>query len=102
MPLAYLLAILTIVSCLGYGLGLGKLVGIAGNVGDAGILGLLCFAILGCTIHFFSALTLTAQMTTLGVGTALAIIFGRDLLTQCKENPVSIFVGFSAFFHRQA
>ncbi len=102
MPLAYLLAILTIVACLGYGLGLGRLVGIAGNIGDAGVLGLLCFAILGCTIHFFSALALTAQMTTVGLGIGLAAIFGRDLVKLCKENPVSIFVGFSAFLHRQA
>jgi hypothetical protein len=102
MPLAYLLAILTIVSCLGYGLGLGKVLGIIGNLGDAGILGLLCFAILGCTIHFFSALSIGVQMITLSVGIALAIIFGRDLIKLCRETPLAILVGFSAFLHRQA
>lgn len=102
MPLAYLLAILTIGSCLGYGLGLGRLLGIIGNLGDAGILGLLCLAILGCTIHFFSALSIGVQITTLSVGIALAIIFGRDLIKLCRENPVAILVGFSAFLHRQA
>jgi len=102
MAQAYPLAIATIISCLGYGLGLGRLIGITGNLGDAGILGLTCVAILGCIIHFFSALTLVAQIATLGVGIALAVIFSRELLKQCKQNPVSVFVGFSAFFHRQA
>jgi hypothetical protein len=102
MPWAYLLAILTIVACLGYGLGLARLVRIAVNLGDAGILGLLCFAILGCAIHFFSALSLTVQMATLSVGIALAAILSRDLIRQCKQNPVAVFVGFSAFSHRQA
>ncbi len=102
MLLSYLLAILTIVSCLGYGLSLGRLTGVRGNMGDTGILGLVCFTILGCIIHFFSALTLTAQMATLGAGIALGVIFGRDLIALCTENPISVLVGFSAFFHRQA
>lgn len=99
---AYLLAVLTIVACLGYGIGLGRLLRVAGNLGDWGLLGLLCLAVLGCIVHFFSALTVTVQMVTLGAGIALAIIFSRELMVQCKENPVAIFVGFSAFLHRQA
>jgi hypothetical protein len=102
MPLAYLLAILTIVSCLGYGLGLGRLVGVSDNIGDAGILGLLCLAILGCIIHFFSPLAFLAQICALGLGMALAAVFGRDLIVFCKRNQVAIFVGLSAFLHRQA
>jgi hypothetical protein len=102
MAQAYLLAICTVISCLGYGLGLGRLIGIAGNLGDAGILGLICLAILGCIIHFFSSLTLTVQIASLGLGITLAVIFRRELLKQCKQEPVSIFVGFSAFFHSQA
>jgi len=102
MPLAYLLAILTLLACLGYGLGLRRLAGISGNLGDSGVLGLVCLAILGCVIHFFSALTITAQMATLGAGIALAAVFGRDLIQLSKQNPVAIFVGFSAFLHRQA
>jgi hypothetical protein len=100
--MAYLLAILTIVACLGYGLGLARIFRISGNLGDAGVLGLLSLAILGCVIHFFAALSATVQMVTLGAGIALAAVFWRDLIQQCKQNPVSIFVGLSAFLHRQA
>ena len=99
---AYLLAVLTIVACLGYGLSLGRLLRLPANLGDSGILGLFCLAVLGCIVHFFSALTVTVQNVTLAAGIVLAIIFGRELIKQCKENPVSIFVGFSAFLHRQA
>ena len=99
---AYLLAVLTIVACLGYGMGLGRLLRVSANLGDSGILGLLCLAFLGCTVHFFSALTATVQMIALGAGIGLAIIFSRQLIELCKENPMSIFVGFSAFLHRQA
>jgi hypothetical protein len=104
MALAYLLAILTVVACLGYGLGLARIVGIKANLnlGDAGVLGLLSLACLGCVIHFFAALSVMVQMATLGAGIALAAVFWRDLARQCQENPVSIFVGFSAFLHRQA
>ncbi len=102
MLVAYLLAILTIVACLGYGLGLARIFGIKANLGDAGVLGLLSLAGLGCVIHFFAALSIVVQIATLGAGTALAAIFWRDLAQLCKENPVSIFVGFSAFLHRQA
>ena len=102
MPVAYLLAILTVVACLGYGFGLARIFGIRANLGDAGVLGLLSLAGLGCVIHFFAALSVTVQMATLGAGIALAAVFWRDLAQQCKEHPVSIFVGFSAFLHRQA
>ena len=100
--MAYLLAILTIVACLGYGLGLARIFRISGNLGDAGVLGLLSLAMLGCVVHFFAALSATIQMVTLGAGTALAAVLWRDLMEQCKENPVSIFAGLSAFLHRQA
>jgi hypothetical protein len=39
---AYPLAIGAAVACLGYGFGLGRLLGIAVNIGDAGILGIAC------------------------------------------------------------
>lgn len=98
----YLLAFLTIAACLGYGLGLARILGIRVNLGDAGILGLLSLAFLGCVIHFFAALSSAVQVATLGVGIAATLIFWRDLATQTKQNTLAIFVGLSAFLHRQA
>ena len=99
---AYPLAIGAAVACLGYGFGLGRLLGIAVNIGDAGILGMACIAILGCTIHFVSALSTTVQIVAIGVGLALCLVFRDELIRQCRGNLVSILVGLSAFFHRYA
>lgn len=99
---AYPLAIGAAVSCLGYGFGLGRLLGIAVNLGDAGILGLACLVLLGCAVHFVSALSTTVQIVTLGVGLALCAAFRRELIERCRGNLVPILVGLSAFFHRYA
>jgi uncharacterized MnhB-related membrane protein len=99
---AYALAIGAAVSCLGYGFGLGRLLGIAVDVGDAGILGLTCIAILGCAIHFVSALSTPVQMVTLGAGLELCLVFRDELIRRCRGNSVSILVGLSVFFHRHA
>jgi uncharacterized MnhB-related membrane protein len=99
---AYALAIGAVVSCLGYGFGLGRLLGIAVDVGDAGILGIACIAILGCAIHFVSALSTTVQMVVIGVGLALCLVFRDELIRRCRGNFVPILVGLSVFLHRQA
>lgn len=99
---AYPLAIGAAVSCLGYGFGLGRLLGITVNIGDAGILGIACIAILGCAIHFVSALSTTAQIVTIGLGLALCAVFRDELVRQCRGNLASILVGLSVFLHRQA
>ena len=99
---AYPLAIGAAVACLGYGFGLGRLLGIAVNIGDAGILGIACIAMLGCAIHFVSALSTTVQMVAIGAGLALCVVFRDELLRQCRGNFVSILVGLSAFLHRYA
>jgi hypothetical protein len=99
---AYPLAIAGVLACVGYGLGLERLLGIAVNIGDAGILGIACIAILGCAIHFVFALSTTVQMLALSLGLALCVVFRRELIRQCRGNLVSILVGLSAFFHRYA
>lgn len=99
---AYPLAIGAAVSCLGYGFGLGRLLGIAVDVGDAGILGIAGIAILGCAIHFVSALSTTVQMVVMGVGVALCLVFRDELIRRCRDNFAPILVGLSAFLHRQA
>jgi len=99
---AYPLAIGAAAACLGYGFGLGRLLGIAENIGDTGILGIACIAILGCAIHFVSALSTTVQIVVIGVGLALCVVFRGELIRQCRGNLVSILVGLSAFFHRYA
>ena len=99
---AYPLAIAAAIACLGYGFGLGRLLGIAVNTGDAGILGLVSIAMLGCAIHFVSPLSTTVQIVTIGVGMALCAVFRDELIRQCRGNLVSILVGLSAFFHRYA
>jgi hypothetical protein len=98
----YPLAICAAVSCLGYGFGLGRVLGIAGNIGDTGILGLACLAILGCAIHFVSALSTTVEVAVLGVGLALCAVLRHELVRQCRGNLVTILVGLSAFFHKHA
>jgi hypothetical protein len=99
---AYPLAIGAAVACLGYGFGLGRLLGIAVNIGDAGILGIACIAILGCAIHFVSALSTTVQMVVIGVGLALCLVFRDELIRRCRGNFVPILAGLSAFLHRYA
>jgi uncharacterized MnhB-related membrane protein len=99
---AYPLAIGAAVACLGYGLGLGRLLGIAVDIGDAGILGIACIAILGCAIHFVLALSTTVQIVTMGVGLALCLVFRDELIWRCRGNLVSILVGLSVFLHRHA
>jgi hypothetical protein len=99
---AYPLAIGAAVACLGYGFGLGRLLGIAVNIGDAGILGIACLAILGCAIHFVSALSTTVEIVTIGLGLALCAVFRGELVRQCRGNLVSILVGLSAFLYRYA
>jgi uncharacterized MnhB-related membrane protein len=98
----YPLAIAAALSCLGYGFGLARLLGIPVSLGDAGLLGLTCLAILGCAIHFVSALSTTVQMVVIGAGLALCVVFRDELIRQSRGNVVSIFVGLSAFFHRYA
>jgi uncharacterized MnhB-related membrane protein len=96
----YPLAMGGAVSCLGYGFCLARLLGIAVNLGDAGILGLTCLAILGCAIHFVSALSTTVQIVTIGAGLALCVVFRGEFVRQCRGSFVSILVGLSAFFQR--
>jgi hypothetical protein len=99
---AYPLAIGAAVACLGYGFGLGRLLGIAVDVGDAGILGIACIVILGCAVHFVFALSTTVQMVVMGVGLALCLVFRDELIRRCRGNLASILVGLSVFFHRHA
>src|SRR5271157_4834809 len=95
---AYPLAIAAAAACLGYGFGLARLLGIAVDVGDAGILGLACLAILGCAIHFVAALSTTVQIVVLGGGLALCLVFRDELIRRCRGNLASILVGLSVFF----
>lgn len=99
---AYPLATCAALSCLGYGFGLGRLTGIEAGIGDAGILGIACIALLGCALHFVSALTTTVQVATIGVGLALCFVLRAELVSRCRGNLVPILVGVSVFFHRQA
>src|ERR1019366_9322607 len=99
---AYPLAMGAAVACLGYGFALGRLLGIAVDVGDAGILGIVCIAILGCALHFVSALSTTVELVLIGVGLALCLVFRDELIRRCRGNLVSILVGLSVFFHRHA
>jgi hypothetical protein len=98
----YPLAIGAAFSCLGYGFGIARLLGISVNLGDAGILGLTCLAILGCAIHFVFALSTIVEIVTLGAGLALCVVFHKELIRQSRRNSVAILVGTSAFFHRYA
>ena len=99
---AYPLAMGAAVACLGYGFGLGRLLGIGVDVGDAGILGIACIAILGCAIHFVAALSPTVQIVTMGVGLALCVVFRGELIRRCRGNLVPILAGLSVFLHRHA
>ena len=99
---AYPLAMGAAVACLGYGFGLARLLGIAVDIGDAGILGVACLAMLGCAIHFFSALSTTVEIVTMGVGLALCLVFRAELIRRCRGNLAPILVGLSGFFHRHA
>ena len=99
---AYPLAMGAAVACLGYGFGLGRLLGIAVEIGDAGILGFVCLATLGCALHFVAALSTTVESVTIGVGLALCLVLRGELIRRCRGNLVPILVGLSVFFHRHA
>jgi len=99
---AYPLAVGAALSCLGYGFTLARLLGIAVTLGDAGILGLVCLALLGCAIHFVSALSPAVQFAVLGAGLAICALFRNELVRQSRGNLAAILVGLSAFFHRFA
>ena len=98
----YPLALWAAAACAGYGLALGRFLGIQGNLGDAGVLGLLCLAILGCALHFFTALSLPVQLVVLGAGTALLLLFRSELRSRVAASPIALLAGASAFFHQQA
>jgi len=100
--LIYLLAIGAALACFGYGFSLARLLGVAVNPGDAGILGLTSLAILGCSIHFFYALTTTVQLLVIGFGLVMCAAFRRELVQHLPAQRVALAVGASAFFHPYA
>jgi len=98
----YPLALWAAAACAGYGLTLSRFLGIEGNLGDAGVLGLLCLAIVGCALHFVVALSPAVQLGVLGAGTALLVLFRSELRRRAAASPIALLAGASAFFHKQA
>jgi len=97
-----LLDIAAVLSCLGYGFALARMVGIGVNLGDAGVLGLISLALAGCAIHFAWALTSTVHIVAMAAGLVLCAFYWRELIRGYRQSPWSIMAGLSAFFHMQA
>jgi hypothetical protein len=72
------------VAALGYGSCLARFLRIRPNLGDRGILGLLCLGFLGCCFHFALALSSSVQALVLTCGCIAATAFWRDIRdTKC-------------------
>lgn len=75
---ALLLAVCAGMAAVGYGSGLAHLLRIRPNLGDRGLLGLLCLGFIGCLLHFAVALS-RVEFVALAAGVLLAARFRRDI-----------------------
>jgi hypothetical protein len=74
-----LLALCAGVAAVGYGSGLARFLQIRPNLGDRGIMGLLCLGFLGCILHFVVALSTPVQIVVLAGGIIVAVALQRDI-----------------------
>ena len=80
MPIAeaFLLTFCAGIAAVGYGSGFARLLRIRPNLGDRGVLGILCIGFMGCVLHFVVAL-LRAESAVLAGGVLMAVVFWRDI-----------------------
>jgi hypothetical protein len=79
---AFLLVLCAAIAAVGYGSGLSSMLRIRPNLGDRGILGLVCFGFLGGLLHFLIPLTCPVQLAVLAGGVMVAVISRHELRNQ--------------------
>src|ERR1700682_3366353 len=84
-----LLALCAGVAAVGYGSGFARFLRIRPNLGDRGILGLLVFGFLGCSLHFLVALSTLLQSIVLACGLILAVVLRRDIRSDASLSLVA-------------
>jgi hypothetical protein len=84
-----LLALCAGVAAVGYGSGFARFLRIHPNLGDRGILGLLVFGFLGCSLHFLVALSTLLQSIVLACGLILAVVLRRDIRSDASLSLVA-------------
>jgi hypothetical protein len=89
----FLLVLCAAIAAIGYGSGVSTIFRIDPNLGDRGILGLLCFGFLGCVIHFATPLTPGVHLAILAGGVIVAAVSKTGL-----RNPTAVWVAAAIIF----
>jgi hypothetical protein len=90
-----LVALAVATSAIGFGCAVSRFLQICPNLGERGLLGLLCFGVCGCVLHFVTPITPTIHFAILAVGVGCLMWLWRDICSTLR--PVEMGIALTVF-----